>query len=158
MQHAGTPLLSVPIMKGSSLTGIIPWQGQYSFVIYDSSRKQAFAARCPGGQQPLYFNVDEDGSASFVNKPIDVPFGESMESWLEVPPGHFVAGKTPRLQQFALTPEQLYARHYLDSTDDGMYMHKSDPIAIKTRSSVDSSSHHAPRSREELDPVLMMSF
>jgi len=39
-----------------------------------------------------------------------VPGGERVEDWAEVPPGHFIAGKHARLQQFALTPEQLYQR------------------------------------------------
>jgi len=134
-------------------------QGQYSFVIFDSNKKQVFAARCPGGQQPLYFSVDEDGSTSFVNKPIDVPGGESADDWQEVPPGHFVAGKTPRLQQFALTPEQLYARQYMDSTDGDGYMCQSTPIAIKNRRSGHGNSLDSTlRSGEELDPVFMMSF
>ena len=134
-------------------------QGQYACMIYDSNRKQVFAARCPGGQQPLYFSVDEDGSASFVNKPIDVPGGESAGDWQEVPPGHFVAGKTPRLQQFALTPEQLYARQYMDSTDGEAYMHHSDPIAIRNRKMNHRSSISSTlRSGEELDSVFTMSF
>ena len=134
-------------------------QGQYACMIYDSSRKQVFAARCPGGQQSLYYSVDDEGSTSFVNKPIDVPGGESAEDWQEVPPGHFVAGKTPRLQQFALTPEQLYARQYMDSADDDGHMHHSDPIAIKsTRDDHQNSLSSTLKSGEELDPVFMMSF
>jgi len=76
-----------------------------------------------------------------------------------VPPGHFVAGKTPRLQQFALTPEQLYARQYMDSADGDGHMHHSDPIAIKsTRDDHRNSLSSTLKSGEELDPVFMMSF
>ena len=35
-------------------------QGIYSFVIYDSNRKQVFAARDPSGKEPLFYSVDED--------------------------------------------------------------------------------------------------
>ena len=132
-------------------------QGQYAFVIYDSSKKQAFAARDPGGQQMLYFSVDEDGSASFVNKPISVPGGEAFEDWQEVPPGHFVAGKTPKLQQFALTPQQLFARHSQDSADDEVYMHQSYPIAIKSRRRNDGMSSPS-KAGEDQDHVFSMSF
>lgn len=41
--------------------------------------------------------------------------------WLELPPGHFIAGKNPKLQQFALTPEQLSIREsYERSMDEEM--------------------------------------
>lgn len=38
--------------------------------------------------------------------------------WRELPPGHFLSGRPPRVQQFALTPEQLHLREYLESIDD----------------------------------------
>ena len=39
--------------------------------------------------------------------------------WTELPPGHFIAGRTPKLQQFALTPQQLHIREELErSLDD----------------------------------------
>ena len=47
---------------------------------------------------------------SFTNAPFDAPVGPRIRDWQIVPPGHFVAGKGARLQQFALTPEQLYQR------------------------------------------------
>ncbi|DBA86192.1 hypothetical protein WJX77_012289 [Trebouxia sp. C0004] len=159
--HAAEALLEVYLQTKASnlLIMLSELQGQYACMIYDSSRKQVFAARCPGGQQPLYFSVDDDGSTSFVNKPIDVPGGESAEDWQEVPPGHFVAGKTPRLQQFALTPEQLYARQYMDSADGDGHMHHSDPIPIKsTRDDHRNSLSNTLKSGEQFDPVFMMSI
>ncbi len=47
---------------------------------------------------------------SFTNKPFDVPDGERKSDWAAMPPGHFIAGKSSRLKQFALTPEQLHQR------------------------------------------------
>ena len=129
-------------------------QGQYSFVIYDGSKKQAFAARDPGGQQPLYFSMNEDGSASFVNKPISVPGGESVEDWHEVPPGHFVAGKTPKLQQFALTPQQLLARHSQDFADDEAHVYTSKPIAMNRKGACQSPVQCG----EDHDNVFSLSF
>ena len=39
--------------------------------------------------------------------------------WTELPPGHFISGRTPKLQQFALTPQQLHIREELErSLDD----------------------------------------
>lgn len=35
-------------------------QGQYAFVVYDSNRKQAFAARDPSGREALYYSFDND--------------------------------------------------------------------------------------------------
>lgn len=112
-------------------------QGQYSFIIYDSGRKQVFAARDPGGHQPLFYSLDSDGSVSFINKPISIPGAESTADWQEVPPGHYVAGKHPGLHQFALTPEQLHARHSSDALEDDL--HSGQPIAIP-------GSHHGKHS------------
>lgn len=47
---------------------------------------------------------------SFTNKPFEVPGGERTADWEVMPPGHFIAGKSSRLKQFALTPEQLHQR------------------------------------------------
>jgi hypothetical protein len=93
-------------------------QGVYSFCIYDSQKRSVFAARDPSGREPLFYAVDEDEAISFTNKPFNVPGGERLEDWAEVPPGHFIAGKNARLQQFALTPEQLYQREVYESMED----------------------------------------
>lgn len=98
--------------------------------------------------------MNEDGSASFVNKPISVPGGESVEDWQEVPPGHFVAGKTPKLQQFALTPQQLFARHSQDFADDEAHVYQSEPIAIQVK----QATYNAAKYGEDYDPVFSMSF
>lgn len=95
-------------------------QGQYSFVIHDATRKHVFAARDPSGREPLYYAVDDDENLSFTNKPFEVPGGERHSDWDEVPPGHFISGRNPRLQQFALTPEQLHDREVYESMDGDM--------------------------------------
>lgn len=42
-----------------------------------------------------------------------------------MPPGHFIAGKSARLQQFALTPEQLYQREVRTrQASNGLCMHQ----------------------------------
>jgi asparagine synthetase B (glutamine-hydrolysing) len=48
-------------------------QGQYAFVIYDSRRKQVFAARDPTGSLPLFVAFGDEGSVSFANNPAAVP-------------------------------------------------------------------------------------
>lgn len=55
------------------------------------------------------------GSAAFASSraaiPTDAgPSDEAGGEWLELPPGHYISGKTPKLHQFALTPEQLQVR------------------------------------------------
>lgn len=92
-------------------------QGQYAFVVYDSQRKQAFAARDPSGKETIYFHTNHDGGLSFTNQPFNVPHGEQTTDWDVVPPGHYIAGKTPRLKQFALTPEQLTQRKMYEESD-----------------------------------------
>ncbi|GMH37948.1 hypothetical protein BSKO_05832 [Bryopsis sp. KO-2023] len=95
-------------------------QGQYSFVIYDSGNKQVFAARDPGGKQPIYYSPTSafDNGVAFTDEPLDIPNGEAKSDWVEIPPGHFVSGKNPRLQQFALTPEQLQSRESMEIFDE----------------------------------------
>lgn len=132
-------------------------QGQYSFMIYDGGKKQVFAARDPGGQQPLYYSLESDGSVSFTNRPIDVPGAECVSDWQEVPPGHYVAGKHPGLHQFALTPEQLLARRYYDAMEDDQY--PLQPIAIpgKRRMGHSQSLYHGSNYNAETD-VFSLSF
>jgi len=93
-------------------------QGQYAFVVYDSHRKQAFAARDPSGRESLYYSFDDDDGLSFTNKPFEVPGGERTADWEVMPPGHFIAGKSSRLKQFALTPEQLHQREVFEAMDE----------------------------------------
>ncbi len=83
-------------------------QGDYAFFLYDCERKQALAARDPGGKQELFYCMDpDDGSVAFTNSLDQLPPGERTSRWRELPPGHFISGRTPTLNQFALTPEQL---------------------------------------------------
>lgn len=77
-----------------------------------------------------------------------------MKNWQEVPPGHFVAGKTPKLQQFALTPQQLFARHSQDFADDEAHVHQSESIVIQKQ----GASHNPMNFGEDHDPVFSMSF
>ncbi|KAK9836689.1 hypothetical protein WJX74_006104 [Apatococcus lobatus] len=95
-------------------------QGHYSFVVYDSSKRQVFAARDPSGepQCTLYYNLEDDGDISLTNKPFEVEGSVVYAAWTEMPPGHFLSGKQANLQQFALTPAQLYTREVHQSMDD----------------------------------------
>jgi hypothetical protein len=114
-------------------------QGSFALVIHDSRRGCTLAARDASGEEPLFFALPSDGgSVVFASRPVDLPSarvrcgddeeeGEEAEEveddgnkagagdWHELPAGHFVVlggglGRSPRLHQFALTPEQLRAR------------------------------------------------
>lgn len=85
-------------------------QGEFAFVIYDNKRKQAFAARDPSGDEPLFYHITEEGDMSFAGSRLAVPDGEQPHEWRELPPGHYISGKHPKLHQFALTPHQLALR------------------------------------------------
>jgi hypothetical protein len=85
-------------------------QGEFAFVIYDNKRKQAFAARDPSGDEPLFYHITEEGDMSFAGSRLAVPDGEQPHEWRELPPGHYISGKHPKLHQFALTPHQLAMR------------------------------------------------
>ena len=69
-----------------------------------------------------------------------------------------MAGKTPKLQQFALTPDQLFARQSLDLTEDEGYISHSDPIPIKMKMEHTRSMNSTLKSQEALDPMFAMSF
>ena len=55
-------------------------------------------------QQPVY--------------PRRAPVPPLLPQWTELPPGHFISGRTPKLQQFALTPEQLTIRDAYERSMD----------------------------------------
>lgn len=91
-------------------------QGHYAFVIFDNHRKQVFAARDPSGTEDLFF-CEEGGSVSFTNTLNNLPEEVNPDDWMELPPGHFISGKVPTLQQFALTPDQLALRERHESME-----------------------------------------
>jgi len=96
-------------------------QGQYAFVLYDSEKKQVFAARDSSGREPLFVEIADDGAISLANTRLSVPSHDGMGyvQWSELPPGHYVAGKGGlKVKQFALTPAQLSAREYYDTLED----------------------------------------
>eukprot|EP00884_Botryococcus_braunii_P015934 jgi/Botrbrau1/3023/Bobra.0070s0019.1 len=98
-------------------------QGQYAFVIYDSRRKQVLAARDPSGSVPLHVAFGDEGSVAFANHADVVPSTSELydAEWRAFPPGHYIAGKNPTaksLQQFALTPEELYTREELINREE----------------------------------------
>eukprot|EP00878_Enallax_costatus_P001544 GHUV01001695.1.p1 GENE.GHUV01001695.1~~GHUV01001695.1.p1 ORF type:complete len:338 (+),score=71.75 GHUV01001695.1:200-1213(+) len=96
--------------EGNELIMLSELQGEFAFVIYDNKHKQPFAARDPSGEEHLYYHVTEDGAISFASDRLAIPDGEQPHEWHELPPGHYISGKVPKLHQFALTPQQLALR------------------------------------------------
>lgn len=95
-------------------------QGQYCFVLYDTEKHQLFAARDSSGSEPLFYEIDDDGGLCVSNQMVDVPAedGVGRVRWSELPAGHFISGRVPKVQQFALTPQQLSMREYYENLDD----------------------------------------
>lgn len=112
-------------------------QGQYAFIILDNSRRIAFAARDPSGSETLFYRIGDDGSASFASSRAAIPDDAAADAgggeWLELPPGHYISGKTPKLHQFALTPEQLQVREMCEDLGPRFAM-------AKRRSSLDNNA------------------
>ncbi|EFJ52326.1 hypothetical protein VOLCADRAFT_120289 [Volvox carteri f. nagariensis] len=108
--------------SGRELLMLSELQGQYSFVLYDSSKKQAFAARDPSGAEPLYYKVDEDGGVQYTNSLEHLHRSDAeRRSWKELKPGHYMLGKT--VAQFALSLRQLEKREKKESLDaDALHM------------------------------------
>jgi hypothetical protein len=142
------PSPSAPAHPCSTHTPTHP-QGHYAFVIYDNKRKQAFAARDPSGSEPLYFQVTEDGGVSFASDPTTVPPspgatpdtpGDGLTGmWVEVPPGHYIAGRNPKLHQYALTPHQLQVGSVTASQHS---LHHSGPLHISAALMIPLSALH----------------
>lgn len=103
--------------EGDEVIMLSELQGEFAFVIYDNKRKQAFAARDPSGDEPLYFHISDEGDVSFAGSRLAIPDGEQPHEWRELPPGHFISGKAPKLHQFALTPQQLAMRE-IEQSDE----------------------------------------
>ena len=143
------------------LTLVLPIQGQYSFVVYDSSKRQVFAARDPSGepQCTLYYNLEADGDISLTNKPFEMEGAVSSGSWTEVPPGHFLSGKQAKLQQFALTPHQLYTREVHQSMDDDRpgSLDSSGELTPRQQHNGEGS-HSSMRSSEDASSFFSMSI
>ena len=136
-------------------------QGQYSFVVYDSSKRQVFAARDPSGepQCTLYYNLEEDGDISLTNKPFLLEGSVQPEAWTEMPPGHFMSGKQAKLQQFALTPQQLYTREVHQSMDDDRPGSLDSSGELTPRVKYNENSHHGSvRSSDDTSSLFAMSM
>lgn len=110
--------------EGEEIILLSELQGQYAFVVYDSSKRKIFAARDASGKEPLWYREEEHGAISLTNNPIE---GADVDAkWEELPPGHFVSGKQHKVQQFALTPQQLYVRELQEAFDDNLSINSED--------------------------------
>jgi len=104
-------------------------QGQYAFALYDGDRRQLFAARDSSGKEALHYHIDDDGGVSLSNACLSVPGpdGIGFLEWAELPPGHYITGRSPKVLQFALTPAQLSEREREETIDDDASPQGSSP-------------------------------
>jgi asparagine synthetase B (glutamine-hydrolysing) len=93
-------------------------QGQYAFVLYDGDRRNIFLARDSSGEEPLYYEIEDNGGINVSNSQVEVPAEVGQVHWSMLPPGHYISGKTPKVQQFALTPKQLSIREFYETLED----------------------------------------
>ena len=88
-------------------------QGQYAFVMYNGDRKQVFAARDSSGKERLYFELDDENGVTVSNaKDLRVRSVDGM-GWVvfeELQPGHYMCGRPVKVNQFALTREEMKER------------------------------------------------
>jgi hypothetical protein len=129
-------------------------QGHYSFVIYDSARRRAYAARDPSGEHPLYYSTDSDGAVSYTNQKAIVPGAERKQDWQELLPGHFLSGKNPKMQQFALTRDELHARTSMDFEGLEEFAVKPVPV-LSPRSSLRHKEVSSLADSGELDQIFI---
>ncbi len=93
-------------------------QGQYAFVMYNGDRKQVFAARDSSGKERLYFELDDENGVTVSNaKDLRVPSVDGV-GWVvfeELQPGHYMCGRPVKVNQFALSREEMREREeFLD--------------------------------------------
>lgn len=55
-------------------------QGHYAFAIYDSERRQVFAARDSSGRHPLFYHVSEGEHVALASCPMEVRGGTALHS------------------------------------------------------------------------------
>lgn len=55
------------VCEGNVLLLLSELQGDFSFVLFDSDRRVAFAARDPTGGEPIYYTVDDGGGVVITN-------------------------------------------------------------------------------------------
>ena len=92
--------------------------GSWSIFIYSKDKGQCLAARASDGVEDLLFAVDENGGVTFSNS-LDY-FNTELEIQ-SLKPGHYLIGgssKKIRIQQFALTPDELDKRMKKDESHD----------------------------------------
>lgn len=99
------------------------------------------------------------GSAAFASSRAAIPEADPEAAggdWLELPPGHYIAGRTPKLHQFALTPEQLQVRAWTRAACDCKRSHASACAGVcmceHMRAWLHAPPHqpHAPRNGRRL--------
>jgi len=96
-------------------------QGQYAFVMYNSDRKQVFGARDSSGKERLFFELDDDNGVTVSNtKDVRVRGvdGVGWVVWEELQPGHYICGRPAKVNQFALTREEVKEREEFLDRDD----------------------------------------
>ncbi len=95
---------------------------------------------------------------SLTNKPFPLEGAVAAEAWTEMPPGHFMSGKQAKLQQFALTPQQLYTREVRQSMDDDQpgSLDSSGELTPRVKNN-ENSRHGSLRSSDDASSFFSMS-
>ncbi|KDD76174.1 hypothetical protein H632_c327p0 [Helicosporidium sp. ATCC 50920] len=96
--------------NGDALLLLSELQGSFAFVLYDAERKALVAARDGGGRQPLYYDLDGEGGTALASDPLQLPARVGLVHWELLPAGHVLFGRPPRLEQFALSLDELSRR------------------------------------------------
>lgn len=110
-------VLCLYIMKrGDDLVDMLQeLEGSFAFLIFDHDRRCVFAACSPSCNTSLYYGTDQDGSTWVTPHPTYfAQLGAIDPLQDEIPPGHFIYGKVPRLYQYALTRKQLETRNSIE--------------------------------------------
>ena len=82
--------------------------------------------------------------------------GPTLEcSWLQVLPGHYLAGKAPKQVQFALTPQQLHMREYVETLEGlSPLAYNGHSVAVPIGVKEDDRSPSSVRSSAEMEKQL----
>jgi asparagine synthase (glutamine-hydrolysing) len=96
--------------------------GDFAIVIYDSKKKQIFAARDAVGVKPLYYGIEEDGSIFFSSE-MKALSAAKVKKFEIFPPGHMFVQKGD--EEGVLT--QWYNPKWYDPT---VYSSESAPLQL----------------------------
>jgi asparagine synthase (glutamine-hydrolysing) len=113
--------------------------GDFAFVVYDSTRKRVFAARDPIGIKPLYIGTKENSTLVYLASEMKVLLAAECDSIQVFPPGHvYIDQQKGSVEELTSTMGSL-TRYYKPDWFDPTVFHKEDVDLEKIRETFEAA-------------------